>query len=188
MAARAGSVYLKSSMDQKPSRKGGARPCPKQHHPVPQGSPFSFSSADLATECPPEAHNQSIPIKTQLPQGQNTHKHFKAVLPHRPHKRSPHFLCGWGNNVIAIATTSASNLCQLPSNRMVPSITTAYSASLTDIASSLTSCHAPKAFAGFKGHHRIRDTPTYCRGQVLGPDVQALACEAMPNRKQQKLH
>ena len=29
--------------------------------------------------------------------GQNTHKYSKAILPHRPHKSSPHFLCGRGN-------------------------------------------------------------------------------------------
>ena len=34
VAARAGSVHLISSMDRKPNRKGGARPRPKQHHPV----------------------------------------------------------------------------------------------------------------------------------------------------------
>ena len=42
VAARAGSVHLISSMDRKPSRKGGARPRPKQPHPVPQGPPFSI--------------------------------------------------------------------------------------------------------------------------------------------------
>ena len=45
-------------MDRKPSRKGGARPRPKQHHPPPQGLPFSIKCR-LATGCPPEAHNQS---------------------------------------------------------------------------------------------------------------------------------
>ena len=58
MAARAGSVHLISSMDRKPSRKGGARPRPKQPHPVPQGPPFSIKCL-LTTGCPPEAHNQS---------------------------------------------------------------------------------------------------------------------------------
>ena len=96
MAARAGSVHLISSMDRKPSRKGGARPRPKQPHPVPQGPPFSIKCL-LTTGCPPEAHNQSQ-LYTQLPQGQNTHKHLEAVLPHRPRKSSPHFLCGRGNN------------------------------------------------------------------------------------------
>ena len=58
MAARAGSVHLISSMDRKPSRKGGASPRPKQPHPVPQGPPFSIKCL-LTTGCPPEAHNQS---------------------------------------------------------------------------------------------------------------------------------
>ena len=58
VAARAGGVHLISSMDRKPSRKGGARPRPKQPHPVPQGPPFSIKCR-LATGCPPEAHNQS---------------------------------------------------------------------------------------------------------------------------------
>ena len=42
VAARVGSVHLIFSMDPKPNRKGGARPCPKQHHPLPQGPPFSI--------------------------------------------------------------------------------------------------------------------------------------------------
>ena len=46
------------SMDKKPSRKGGAKPRPKQYHPAPQGLPFTIKCS-LATGCPPEAHNQS---------------------------------------------------------------------------------------------------------------------------------
>ena len=70
-------------MDRKPSRKGGTRPCPKQRHPVPQGPPFKCQFA------------------TGSPQSQLKHsflkvKHFKAVLPHHPHKSSPQFLCGRG--------------------------------------------------------------------------------------------
>ncbi|MCG8622788.1 MAG: hypothetical protein MJE68_12430, partial [Proteobacteria bacterium] len=41
----------------------------------------------------------SIPIKTHSFLKAKTHKHFKAVLPHRPHKSLPHFLCGRGNNM-----------------------------------------------------------------------------------------
>ena len=58
VAARAGNVHLIFSIDWKPSRKGGARPRPKKHHPVPQGPSFSIKCR-LATGCPPEAHNQS---------------------------------------------------------------------------------------------------------------------------------
>ena len=152
MAASAGSVHLISSMT---GREGPGHAqistTLKDHH--------SQSSANW----PPEAHNQSQ-LK-QLLQGHS------ATL----HTSSPHFLCGRGNYIIA--TTSASNHRQLPSSRMVPSITPAYSASLNY---SLTF----GLLAGFKGHHRIRDTPTYRRGQVLGSDVQALAREATPNRKQ----
>ena len=104
-----------------------------------------------------------------------TYKHFKAVLPHSPHKSSPHFLCGRGSNTSSkphplqtIVTTR-----QLPSGRTVPSITPAYSASLSDMASPLTSCHAPKPPGGVQRSHRIRDTPTYSRRpvDVLRPNV-----------------
>ena len=131
MAARAGSVHLISSMDQKPSQKGGARPRPKQHHPMPQGPPFSIKCR-LATGCPPEAHNQSQLKHTASSRPKHTQTLFKAVLPHRPHESLRHFLCGRGNNM-PIATTSASNHRQLPSSRTVPSIAPAYSASLTHL-------------------------------------------------------
>ena len=91
VAARTESVHLISSMD----RKGGARTRPKQHHPVPQGPPFSIKCR-LATGSP-----QSIPIKPHSFLKAKTHKHFKAVLPHRPHKCSPHFQCGRGNNTLS---------------------------------------------------------------------------------------
>ena len=55
VAAIAGRVHL---MDRKSSQKGGARPCPKHHHPVPQGSPFSI-------KCWMSTRNQqSVPVKT----------------------------------------------------------------------------------------------------------------------------
>ena len=40
VAAKAGSVHLMFSKDRKLGRKGGTRPHPQQHHPVPQGPPF----------------------------------------------------------------------------------------------------------------------------------------------------
>ena len=98
MAARAGSVHLISSMDRKPSRKGGARPRPKQPHPVPQGPPFSIKCL-LTTGCPPEAHNQSQLKHTASSRPKHTQTlNLEAVLPHRPRKSSPHFLCGRSNN------------------------------------------------------------------------------------------
>ena len=39
MTAKAGSVHLIPSKDRKLGRKGGDRPHPQQHHPVPQGPP-----------------------------------------------------------------------------------------------------------------------------------------------------
>jgi hypothetical protein len=102
---------------------GWTRPHPKQHHPVPQGPPFT--SIDWS---PLE---QSI----QLPQGQNTHNSFTAVLPHRPHKSSPHFLCGRSNTT----PLKPHPLYTIVASRTVLSV---YTASLTDMPSPLTSCHA----------------------------------------------
>ena len=141
VAARAGSGHLMFSMDWKPNRKGGVRPRPKQHHPVPQGPPFSIKCW-LATGCLPEAHNQS-----QLKHAhscQNTHKYFKAVLSHYPHKSSLHFLCGRGN----ITSLQPHPLQTIVSFRPAVQYSwshQAYSASLTGMASPLTSCHAPTA-------------------------------------------
>ena len=101
--------------------------CFKDHH--------SQSSADW----PPEAHNQSQLNHTAS--SRPKHKHFKALLPHRPHKSSPHFLCEQGNNM----SSQPRPLQTIINFRMVPSITPAHSASLTDMASPLTSCHTPKA-------------------------------------------
>ena len=42
MAAKAGSVHLILSKDQKLGWKGGTIPHPQQHHPVPQGPTFSI--------------------------------------------------------------------------------------------------------------------------------------------------
>ena len=142
MAARAGSVHLISSMDRKPSRKGGARPRPKQPHPVPQGPPFSIKCL-LTTGCPPEAHNQSQLKHTasSRPKHTQTLGGRSATPPTQELTSFP----VWAGQQHVIATTSASNHRQLPSSRTGPSIAPPYSASLTDMASPLTSCHAPKA-------------------------------------------
>ena len=92
VAARARSIRLISSMDRKPSRKGGARPRPKQHHPVPQGPPFSIKCR-LATGCPPEAHNQS-----QLKHSFSRPKHTNTARPfcHTAHTRAHLISCVGG--------------------------------------------------------------------------------------------
>ena len=54
VAARAGSVHLIYSIDRKLGQKGGDRTHPQQHHPVPQGGPFSKKF-----DRPPEAHRKS---------------------------------------------------------------------------------------------------------------------------------
>ena len=93
MAARAGSVHLISSMDRKPSWKGGARPRPKQHHPVPQGQPFSIKCR-LATGCPPEAHNQSQ-LKHSFLKAK-THTNTSRPFCHTAHTRAHLISCVGG--------------------------------------------------------------------------------------------
>ena len=58
VAVKAGSVHLILSKDRKLGWKGGDRPHPQQHHPVPQGPSFSIKCL-LATRSPPDAHKQS---------------------------------------------------------------------------------------------------------------------------------
>ena len=105
VATRAGSVYLISSMDRKPSRKGRARPCPKQHHPVP---PFILNQV-LTIHWKPKP----IPIKTQLPQGQNTHKTSRPFC-HTAHTRTHLISCvGW------VTTRHRNHICFKPSSASV---------------------------------------------------------------------
>ena len=123
-------VHLISSMDRKPSRKGGARPRPKQHHPVPQGPPFSIKCR-LATGCPPEANNQSQ-LKhraSSRPKHTNTWRPFC----HTAHTRA-HLISCVGGATTRHRNHIHSNHRQLPSSRTVPSIAPACSASLTDMA------------------------------------------------------
>ena len=133
MAARDRSVHLiLSSMDQ----KGGARPRPKQHHPVPQGSSLSIKCL-LATGSP-----QSIPIKTHSFLKAKTHTNTSRPFCHTAHTRARRISCVGG-----VTTHHCNHIRfkhrQLPSSPTVPSITLAYSASVIDMASPLTSCHAP---------------------------------------------
>ena len=107
---------------------------------------------------------QSIPIKSH---SFLKAKHFKAVLPHRPHKSSTHFLCGWGNN-----TSSQPHPLQTIGNfrPAVRSPQPAYSASLTDMASSLTTWHAPKAtYRGSKGHAASGTHPPIAAARSYAP-------------------
>ena len=145
MAARTGSVHLIFSVDQKPNRKGG------RDQATPKTALLCASRTTILNEVltghrMSTGSPQSIPIKPHSFLKAKTHKHFKVVLPHR----SPHFLCGRG-------TTHRHDICFKPSSNFrpavrSPSITPAYSASLTDTDSYLTSCHAPKAtWQGFKG-------------------------------------
>ena len=130
------------SMDRKLGRKGGARPHPKPHHPVPQGPPFS-NKHQLLTGSPPEAHKQSHlnhrassrPKHTQI-------LHGRAAAP--PTQELTSFPV-WAEQLLPITTTSTLHHRCLPSGHTVPSITPVYTASLTDMPSPLTSCHAHRS-------------------------------------------
>ena len=83
VAARAGSVHLMFSMGRKLGRKGGARPHPHQHHPVPQGPPFSIHHT-LATGSPPEVQKESHKKRAALTTPKRTQCAFAKIPPH-PH-------------------------------------------------------------------------------------------------------
>ena len=99
VAARAGSVHLMFSMD----RKGGARPRPKQHHPVPQGPPFSIKCW-LSTGSP-----QSIPIKT-APKYTNPSRLFY----HTTHTRTHLISCVGG-----VTPRHRNHICFKPSSTSI---------------------------------------------------------------------
>ena len=113
VAARAGSVHLISSMDRKPSWKGGARPRPKQHHPVPQGPPFSIKCR-LATRWMSTGSPQSIPIKTHKFLKAKTHTNTSRPFYHTAHTRAHFISCVGGvttrhrNHIIRFKSSSAS--------------------------------------------------------------------------------
>ena len=72
----------------KPDQKGGARPHPQQHHPVPQGPPFlvrvgrgwlaRLPHSQSSVDWPLQVHRKPIPTKTtQLSQLQSQNAHYE---------------------------------------------------------------------------------------------------------------
>ena len=88
VATIARNAHLMCSMDQKLDRKGGARPHPHQHHPVPLRPPFSINHKV------PAGSPQIIPQRPLQSQYQNTHIAFMKFSHTCPHGSSPHFLHG----------------------------------------------------------------------------------------------
>jgi hypothetical protein len=99
-----------------PSGKEGPGHTPKQHHTVP----------------PLQAHKPQSFLKDK------THKSFSAVRPHRPHNSSPHL----AEQHQPISTTSTLHHRRLQSGHTVLLIIPVYTATLTDMPSHLTTCHA----------------------------------------------
>jgi hypothetical protein len=119
----AGSVHL---MISNLGRKGGAWPHPKQHHPVPQGPPFS------SIDWPPEVHRQSHLNHTASSRPKHTKLlHVRAATP--PAKELTTFTLG-AEQQHPIATIYTSRHHRLLSGRTAP----VYTASLTDMLSPLT--------------------------------------------------
>ena len=131
---------------------------------------------------------QSIPIKTHSFLKAKTHTNTWRPFCHTAHTRAHLISCVGGvttrhRNHIRFKPSSASVQPYRPLDR------TAVQCLINRHGLTFDLLPRPQSLLdGFKGHHRIRDTPTYRRSQVPGPDVQALACEATPNRKQLNLH
>ena len=83
----AGSVHLTYSMD----RKGGTRPHPQQHHPVPHGGPFS-KKFPPTTRSPPKVHN--VNSTAQPGQHQKAHNDIDGIPPHPHHNHTTHIQRG----------------------------------------------------------------------------------------------
>ena len=111
VAARAGSVHLIYSMDQK---LGGARTHPQQHHPVPQGCPFS-------NDRPPKSTNNA---NSTVQPGQHQKAH-NNIPPHSP-------LPVWVEQVNLHTINNLSHTDSLSSSQTVPAIPAGSSTSLTD--------------------------------------------------------
>ena len=127
---------------------------------------------------------QSIPIKTHSFLKAKTHTNTWRPFCHTAHARAHLIFCVGGvttrhRNHIRFKPSSASVQPYRPLDR------TAVQCLINRHGLTFDLLPRPQILlAGFKGHHRFRDTPTYRRGQVPGADVQALAREATPNRKQ----
>ena len=85
VAARAGNVHLIFSIDWKPSRKGGARPCPKRHHSASMTTILNqvLTGHRIFTGSP-----QSIPIKTHSFLKAKTHTNTSRPFCHTAHTRA----------------------------------------------------------------------------------------------------
>ena len=90
MAAKARCVHLIFSKDQKLGRKGGARPHLQQHHPVPQGPPFSIRCW-LATGSP-----QAISQKPHSFHKAKMHTIPSRLFHHTTHTRAHLISCVGG--------------------------------------------------------------------------------------------
>ena len=108
VAARAGSVHLIYSVDQKLGQKGRARTRPQQHHPVPQGGPFSkkFRPTTRSPQTMPIVQHSLVNIKRHTMMSMTFH-----------HNHTTHFLRGWSESTSTQSTTfhtlTASSLCHL---------------------------------------------------------------------------
>ena len=126
--------------------------CLKDHH------------SQLNAECSP----QSIPIKTHSFLKAKTHTNTSRSFCHTAHTRA-HLISCMGrvtirhdNHIHALQTIANFRTAVRP----VPSITPTYSASLTGMASCLTSCHAPTAI--WRGS-KVTPHPGYAHLSLL-PD------------------
>ena len=120
------------SMDWKLGWKERAMPHPQQHHPVPQGHPFS-TKCWLATGSPPEAQKQSHKNHTAFTGPKCTLQTFH----HSAHTRAHLTSCVGGTT----PPTSTSHLCSLSSCNTFHTIPVVCSA-LTAMVSPFTPCHA----------------------------------------------
>ena len=180
MAAKARCVHLISSKDQKLGRKGGARPHSQQHHPVPQGPPFSIRCW-LDTGSP-----QAIPQKPHSFHKAKMHTIPSRLFHHTAHTRAHLISCVGG------ATPSPHNYTHFTPS--LPFLRPYSPYNHTGVVC-LINCHGltfdllprpPRHLAGIRGHTGRGTRPPVVTSRLWAPQLQVKhgPANATPNRNQ----
>ena len=170
MAAKAGCVHLIFSKDRKLGRKGGARPHSQQHHPVPQGPPFSIRCW-LATGSPPEAHKQSHKNHTAFTKPKCTQFHHDCST--TPPTQELTSFPVWAEQHHLLTTTPTSHL----STPLLPFLRPYSPYNHTGVVC-LINCHGltfdllprpPRHLAGVRGHTGRGTRPPIITSRLWAP-------------------
>ena len=170
------------SMGRKLGRKGGARPHPHQHHPVPQGPPFSIHHT-LATGSPPEVQKQSHKKRAALTTPKRTQCAFAKIPPH-PHTWRLTSLPAWVEQLRLLRNLHHPHRCRpfsRPGGHTIPTVSSDRQGLTFDLLA-----RPPQHLSKGQRSHMTGDTPTSPNVASARPTGRAQPCNITPNRKHKK--